>query len=54
MYSIDRMFWNLKRSGKLSQLAGLIVGGFKIKMDDDGEEFGKTLEEVVLEKVKAV
>jgi muramoyltetrapeptide carboxypeptidase len=52
MYSIDRMFWNLKRSGKLSQLAGLIVGGFKVKMDDAGEEFGKTLEEVVLEKVK--
>jgi muramoyltetrapeptide carboxypeptidase len=52
MYSIDRMFWNLKRSGKLSQLAGLIVGGFKVKADDEGEEFGKTLEEVVLEKVK--
>jgi muramoyltetrapeptide carboxypeptidase len=52
MYSIDRMFWNLKRSGKLSQLAGLIVGGFKVKPDDIGEEFGKTLEEVVLEKVK--
>ncbi|HKC37107.1 MAG TPA: LD-carboxypeptidase, partial [Chitinophagaceae bacterium] len=26
MYSIDRMFWNLKRTGKLSQLKGLIVG----------------------------
>jgi muramoyltetrapeptide carboxypeptidase len=52
MYSIDRMFWHLKRSGKLSHLAGLIVGGFKIKTDDPGEEFGKILEEVVLEKVK--
>ncbi|MEP7109100.1 MAG: LD-carboxypeptidase [Ferruginibacter sp.] len=51
LYSIDRMFWNLKRSGKLTQLQGLIVGGFKIKKDDDGEEFGKTLEEIVLEKV---
>ncbi|MEP7142070.1 MAG: LD-carboxypeptidase [Ferruginibacter sp.] len=50
-YSIDRMFWNLKRSGKLAQLQGLIVGGFKIKKDDEGEEFGKTLEEIVLEKV---
>jgi muramoyltetrapeptide carboxypeptidase len=50
-YSIDRMFWNLKRSGKLSQLQGLIIGGFKIKKDDEGEEFGKTLEEIVLEKV---
>ena len=51
MYSIDRMFWNLKRSGKLSKLKGLIVGGFKVKVDNDGDDFGKTLEEVVLEKV---
>ncbi len=52
MYSIDRMFWNLKRSGKLSKLKGLIIGGFKVKEDEDGDEFGKTLEDVVLEKVK--
>ncbi len=51
LYSIDRMFWNLKRSGKLKHLRGLIVGGFKIKQDDEGEAFGKTLEEIVLEKV---
>ncbi len=51
LYSIDRMFWNLKRSGKLSSLNGLIIGGFKIKKDDEGEEFGKTLEDIVLEKV---
>lgn len=50
LYSIDRMFWNLKRTGKLSKLKGLIVGGFKTKKDDAGEEFGKTLEEIVLEK----
>jgi muramoyltetrapeptide carboxypeptidase len=52
LYSIDRMFWNLKRSGKLSKLKGLIIGGFKIKKDDGGDEFGKTLEQIVLEKVK--
>lgn len=52
LYSIDRMFWNLKRTGKLEKLAGLIVGGFKIKPDDPGEEFGRTIEEIVLEKVK--
>ena len=52
LYSIDRMFWNLKRTGKLDQLAGLIVGGFKIKPDDPGEEFGKTIYDIVLEKVK--
>ena len=51
LYSIDRMFWNLKRTGKLSHLKGLIIGGFKPKKDDIGEEFGKTLEEIVLEKV---
>jgi len=52
LYSIDRMFWNLQRSGKLNQLSALVIGGFKIKKDDAGEEFGKTLEEIVLEKVK--
>jgi len=52
MYSIDRMFWSLKRSGKLSNLKGLIIGGFKVKMDSDTEDFGKTLEQIVMEKVK--
>ena len=51
LYNIDRLFWNLKRTGKLSQLAGLIVGGFKQKPDDAGEEFGKTIYDIVLEKV---
>ena len=52
LYSIDRMFWNLKRTGKLAYLKGLIVGGFSIKPDDEGEEFGRTLQEIVLEKVQ--
>jgi muramoyltetrapeptide carboxypeptidase len=51
LYSIDRMFYNLKRSGKLQKLAGLVVGGFKIKKDEGTEDFGKTLEEIVLEKI---
>lgn len=51
LYSLDRMFWNLKRSGKLNNLQGLIIGGFKVKKDDAGEEFGKMLEQIVLEKV---
>ena len=53
LYSIDRMFWNLERTGKLGGLQGLVVGGFKIKPDDPGEEFGRTLYDIVLERVKA-
>lgn len=52
MYSMDRMFWNLQRSGKLENLKGLIVGGFKEKKEEGDDEFGKTLQDVVLEKVK--
>lgn len=52
MYSIDRMFWSLKRTGKLSRLKGLIVGGFKISVEEGAEDFGKTLAEIVLEKIK--
>ena len=53
MYNIDRMFWNLKRTRKLSMLKGLIVGGFKVKVDEDSDDFGRTLQDVVLEKAKA-
>ena len=53
LYNIDRMLWNLKRTGKLSGLKGLIVGGFThIRPDDPGEEFGKTIYQIVLEKVR--
>lgn len=51
LYSIDRMFYNLKRSGKLNKLKGLIVGGFKIKVDTDNEGFSNTLEQIVLNKL---
>lgn len=51
LYTIDRMLWSLKRRGKLSQLAGLVIGGFKLKPDDAGEEFGKSVYEIVMEKV---
>jgi muramoyltetrapeptide carboxypeptidase len=52
LYSIDRMFWNLERTGKLAGLKGLVVGGFKIRPDDPGEEFGRTLYDIVLDRVK--
>jgi muramoyltetrapeptide carboxypeptidase len=52
LYSIDRMFWNLKRTGKLKKLKALVIGGFKAKEDDPGEEFGRTIQDIVLEKIK--
>ncbi|HPI53856.1 MAG TPA: LD-carboxypeptidase [Chitinophagaceae bacterium] len=50
-YNIDRMLWQLKRSGKLNHLAGLIVGGFTDTMDNE-VPFGMTEYEIVWEKVK--
>jgi len=53
LYSIDRSFWNLARAGKLANLAGLIIGGFKTKPDEPGEEFGRTVCDIVLEKTQS-
>jgi muramoyltetrapeptide carboxypeptidase len=52
LYSIDRMFYNLKRTGKLANLQGLLVGAFKVRPDDPGEEFGKSVYNIVLEHIK--
>ncbi len=51
LYSIDRMFYNLKRTGKLEQLSGLLIGAFRVKPDDPGDEFGKSIYNIVLEQV---
>jgi len=51
LYHIDRMMLNLKRSGKLDDLAGLIVGGMS-DMRDNTVPFGKTAEEIIFEAVK--
>ena len=50
LYHIDRMMQNLKRSGKLSNLAGLIVGAMS-DMKDNAVPFGQTAEEIILEAV---
>lgn len=50
LYHLDRMMLNLKRSGKLDKLAGLIVGGFS-DMKDNATPYGKTAEEIILEHV---
>lgn len=51
IYSIDRMLLQLKRSGKLDKLAGLIIGGFTDIKDTD-RPFGKTVYEAINELVK--
>lgn len=50
LYHIDRMMMNLKRAGKLKNLAGLIVGGMN-DMNDNVIPFGKTAEEIIEEQV---
>lgn len=51
LYHIDRMMMNLKRSGKLDRLAGLVVGGMS-QMRDNTIPFGKTAEEIIADSVK--
>lgn len=51
LYHIDRMMLNLKRSGKLQGLAGLIVGSFT-DMHDNKIPFGKNAYEIILEAVQ--
>jgi len=46
LYHIDRMMMNLKRNGKLANLAGLIIGGMS-EMNDNTIPFGKTAEEII-------
>lgn len=47
-YNVDRMLYQLKRSGKLSKLSGLIFGGFT-DMKDTERPFGKTMEEILFD-----
>ena len=50
-YNIDRMLYQLKRSGKFYRLAGLIIGGFT-EMKDTERPFGKEVYEIILELIK--
>lgn len=50
LYSIDRMMIQLKRAGKLKNLAGLIVGHFS-DCQDNNVPFGKTANEIIQEAV---
>lgn len=46
LYNIDRMLHQLKRSGKLEKLAGLIIGGFTDTKDTE-RPFGQTAHEII-------
>lgn len=46
LYHVDRMMLQLKRSGKLKNLAGLIVGGMS-EMKDNSVLFGMNAEEII-------
>ena len=50
LYHVDRMMQNLKRSGMLSNIKGLIVGGMN-DMNDNTIPFGKSAEETIHEIV---
>jgi muramoyltetrapeptide carboxypeptidase len=50
LYRLDRMMWTLKRTGKLDQLAGLVVGDFN-DMKDNDSPFGKTAYEIIADAV---
>jgi len=51
LYHTDRMIHQLKLSGKLDNLAGLIIGDFT-NMKDNESPFGKTVHEIVSEAVE--
>jgi muramoyltetrapeptide carboxypeptidase len=50
-YKIDRMLLQLKRAGKLENLAGLIIGGFT-DMQDTTLKFGQDVYDLIFDKIK--
>jgi muramoyltetrapeptide carboxypeptidase len=47
LYHIDRMLLQLKRAGKLEELAGLVVGQFS-NLTEDKSIYGQSVEEIIL------
>jgi len=52
LYSLDRMLVQLKRAGKLAQLAGLVVGHMT-DMKDNPVPFGRTAYEIIADHTQA-
>lgn len=50
LYNVDRLLIQLKRSGKLDKLAGLVVGGFTDSKDTE-RPFGKSVYDIIYEQV---
>ena len=50
LYHVDRMMMQMKRSGKLAKLAGLVIGGMS-DMNDNTIPFGRTAEQIIKEHV---
>jgi muramoyltetrapeptide carboxypeptidase len=50
LYQADRMLYQLKRSGKLDKLAGLVIGSFT-DVKDTERPFGKTVYEIIRDVV---
>jgi muramoyltetrapeptide carboxypeptidase len=51
LYNIDRMLLQLARNGKLSKLAGLVIGGFT-ELKDTVRPYGKEAYPIIQEHVK--
>ena len=51
IYNLDRMLYQLKRSGKFDELQGLIIGGFT-EVKDTVIPFGKEVYEVIYDVIK--
>ena len=51
LYHLDRMMQNLRLSGQLKDLAGLVVGSFT-DMKDNDSPFGKSVSEIILDAVQ--
>lgn len=49
LYSIDRMFFSLKKAGILDSIEGLIVGGMTDIKDTTATTIGLTIEEIILQ-----
>ena len=50
LYAVDRMLYTLKRAGKLSKLAGLMIGGFS-ELKDNDIPFGQTVAQMIMHLV---